>query len=133
MGEVSRDESFLRCIVAAVWVFLVFIQMYVFPLIGDTVADTCLCIISHTTFPITGLETKGAAPGVSFGDGDSDGDDDGAAIVSDDSDDFVVLRRDINSGRPVVSGPVHYSVAESVPQPRRGDKADRANIPSRMV
>lgn len=41
-----------------------------------------------------------------------------AEVFSDDSDDFAVMRRDINSGRAVVSGPVLYSVAESVAQPR---------------
>lgn len=51
----------------------------------------------------------GNAPGV-YGDGDE--------VFSDDSDDFTVIRRDINSGRPVVSGPVLYSVAETVAQPR---------------
>lgn len=43
---------------------------------------------------------------------------DGEEIVGDDSDDFIVLRRDVNAGRPVMSGPVLYSVAESVAQPR---------------
>lgn len=43
---------------------------------------------------------------------------DGEEILGDDSDDFVVLRRDVNAGRAVVSGPVLYSVAESVAQPR---------------
>ncbi|CAN0554742.1 unnamed protein product, partial [Ectocarpus sp. 12 AP-2014] len=36
----------------------------------------------------------------------------------DDSDDFVVQRRDVKAGRAVLSGPVLYSVAESVAQPR---------------
>lgn len=43
---------------------------------------------------------------------------DGEEIVGDDSDDFLVLRRDVSAGRPVMSGPVLYSVAESVAQPR---------------
>ena len=43
---------------------------------------------------------------------------DGEGILSDDSDDFVVLRRDVNAGRAVMSGPVLYSVAESAAQPR---------------
>lgn len=43
---------------------------------------------------------------------------DGEEILGDDSDDFVVLRRDVNAGRAVMSGPVLYSVAESVAQPR---------------
>lgn len=43
---------------------------------------------------------------------------DGEEIMGDDSDDFVVLRRDISAGRAVMSGPVLYSVAESVAQPR---------------
>lgn len=43
---------------------------------------------------------------------------DGEAIVGDDSDDFIVQRRDVSAGRPVMSGPVLYSVAESVAQPR---------------
>lgn len=45
-------------------------------------------------------------------------DEDGEEVVSDDSDDFSVMRRDVKSGRAVVSGPVLYSVAESVAQPR---------------
>lgn len=43
---------------------------------------------------------------------------DGEEILGDDSDDFVLQRRDINAGRAVMSGPVLYSVAESVAQPR---------------
>lgn len=43
---------------------------------------------------------------------------DGEDTLSDDSDDFVVMRRDVNAGRAVMSGPVLYSVAESVAQPR---------------
>eukprot|EP00752_Nemacystus_decipiens_P001480 g1455.t1 len=43
---------------------------------------------------------------------------DGEKILGDDSDDFVVQRRDVSAGRPVMSGPVLYSVAESVAQPR---------------
>ncbi|CAN0399608.1 unnamed protein product [Ectocarpus sp. 12 AP-2014] len=43
---------------------------------------------------------------------------DGEEIVGDDSDDFVVQRRDVKAGRAVLSGPVLYSVAESVAQPR---------------
>lgn len=43
---------------------------------------------------------------------------DGEDILNDDSDDFVVMRRDVNAGRAVMSGPVLYSVAESVAQPR---------------
>lgn len=38
--------------------------------------------------------------------------------MSDDSDGFIVQRRDINAGRAVTSGPVLYSVAESMAQPR---------------
>lgn len=45
-------------------------------------------------------------------------DEDGDVIVSDDDDNFVVQRRDIKAGRAVTSGPVLYSVAESVAQPR---------------
>ncbi|CAM9321707.1 unnamed protein product, partial [Ascophyllum nodosum] len=41
----------------------------------------------------------------------------GEVTVSDDDDDFVVQRRDVKTGRPVTSGPVQYSVAETVPQP----------------
>ena len=44
----------------------------------------------------------------------------GEVTVSDDDDDFVVQRRDVKTGRPVTSGPVQYSVAETVPQPRCG-------------
>ncbi|CAM9123692.1 unnamed protein product [Ectocarpus sp. 4 AP-2014] len=43
---------------------------------------------------------------------------DGEEILGDDSDDFVVQRRDVKAGRAVMSGPVLYSVAESVAQPR---------------
>lgn len=43
---------------------------------------------------------------------------DGEEVIGDDNDDFVVQRRDVSAGRPVMSGPVLYSVAESVAQPR---------------
>lgn len=46
-----------------------------------------------------------------------DGEEDGM-VANDESDDFVVMRRDVTCGRAVVSGPVLYSVAESVAQPR---------------
>lgn len=46
--------------------------------------------------------------------------DDDEMAMSDDDDDFVVQRRDVNAGRAVTSGPVLYSVAESVSQPRWG-------------
>lgn len=47
--------------------------------------------------------------------------DDDELVMSDDHDDFVVQRRDVNAGRAVTSGPVLYSVAESVSQPRWDD------------
>lgn len=39
-------------------------------------------------------------------------------MMNDEDDDFVVKRRDTKVGRAVTSGPVQYSVAESVPNPR---------------
>ncbi|CAM9106885.1 unnamed protein product [Discosporangium mesarthrocarpum] len=78
---------------------------------------------------VTGNTQKTAESGAPDGDGHAEEDQvsefggEGDPIIGDDSDDFVVLRRDINSGRAVTSGPVMYSVAESVPQPRNNLEA----------
>ena len=58
---------------------------------------------------------------------------DGEEIVGDDSDDFIVLRRDVSAGRPVMSGPVLYSVAESVAQPRWNIATQWQAFPAELV
>eukprot|EP00904_Undaria_pinnatifida_P010466 jgi/Undpi1/654/HiC_scaffold_10.g04118.m1 len=79
--------------------------------------------------PITARRTTTELSEGSAGDAQNAGNggpvvgEDGEDILSDDSDDFVVLRRDVNAGRAVMSGPVLYSVAESVAQPRNSLEA----------
>lgn len=66
-----------------------------------------LCTLSGLSVALPRYRVGGAVVG-----------EDGEEILGDDSEDFVVQRRDVNAGRAVMSGPVLYSVAESVAQPR---------------
>lgn len=77
---------------------------------GDTspsLANPPLCTLSGLSVALPRYRVGGAVVG-----------EDGEEILGDDSEDFVVQRRDVNAGRAVMSGPVLYSVAESVAQPR---------------
>lgn len=82
------------------WTSVGYLDSLIFP------ADTSIPHVFH------GIGAPDEMPGV------VNSGQEGGVVSSDDSDDFVVVRRDINCGRAVMSGPVLYSVAESVAQPR---------------
>ncbi|CAM9670824.1 unnamed protein product, partial [Hapterophycus canaliculatus] len=84
-------------------------------------SSTCVAVFSPITSRRTTVEPRERSTDDASVPSDAGGavlDEDGEEIVGDDSDDFVVQRRDVNAGRAVMSGPVLYSVAESVAQPR---------------